>query len=250
MSVPAPAPGWLTARPIAHRGLHDGASGVVENTLSAFSAAIEGDYAIECDLQVSRDGEAFVFHDATLDRLTDATGAVEKRSASELEAVAVRGTSDRIPRLAQLLDLVAGKVPLVIEIKAEWQWDPGLTRRTLELLGSYGGPHCIMSFDPRVVAMVRQFSPGTVRGMTVDRALDPQYNALPTRALSLLRSMGYLASTAPHFLSAYFRDLPWAPVTALRDAALPVISWTIRSPAEARDALRHSDQITFEGFRA
>ncbi|MCB1378230.1 MAG: glycerophosphodiester phosphodiesterase [Alphaproteobacteria bacterium] len=239
---------WLTARPIAHRGLHVRSSGVVENSLGAFSAAIAGNYTIECDLQISRDGEAVMFHDDTLDRVMEASGLVKSFTVAELKAMRFRHSAERIPTLGELLSLVDGKVPLVIELKPQWDRDRSLAVRTLELLSRYRGLHCVMSFDPDVIAAIKELSPGTLRGMVSDTAQDDSYDPLPARVRQELRTLGYLDRTAPDFLSLYYRSLPWAPVAALRARGMPIISWTIRSPQQARDALRYSDQITFESF--
>ena len=143
---------WITARPIAHRGLHDKSRGLIENTAGAFAAAIAGRYAIECDLQITRDGEAVVFHDDVLDRLTDATGKVCERTAEEMQQLTIRGSSDRVQALQELLQQVDGKVPLVIEIKSLWDRSDALARRTLDVISTYTGPYALMSFDPDVVA--------------------------------------------------------------------------------------------------
>src|SRR6187397_889121 len=112
---------WLTARPIAHRGYHDRGAGTIENTLSAAAAAIAKRFAIECDLQLTADGEAIVFHDDTLDRLTEAAvGPVRTRTLAELKAMALRDTHDRIPTLAEFLALIDDRVPLVAELKSDW----------------------------------------------------------------------------------------------------------------------------------
>ncbi len=244
------APGWLTARPIAHRGLHNLASGIVENTLGACAAAMAAGYAIECDLQITRDGEAVLFHDDTLDRVADASGQVKAHSFAELKRIAIRHSGERIPALAELLALVDGKVPLVIELKPQWDGDTALAARAVELLKSYSGPHSLMSFDPDVIVAVRGLSPTTVRGVISDDALHPYYNQIPTMMRRDVAALGHLPRTAPHFMSLDFHTLPWTPIAALRAQGMPVITWTIRSPEDARDALRYSDQITFEGYRA
>lgn len=239
---------WLTAGPITHRGLHNVGAGVVENTLGACRAAVAAGYAIECDLQASRDGEAVLFHDDTLDRVTEASGPVNARTLAELRRVKFKHTDEKIPTLGELLALVAGRVPLVIELKPQWDGDRTLARRTVDVLKDYRGEHCLMSFDPGVMETVRALSPATVRGMISDTAQDPYYDRLPPATRRELRTMGYLQRAAPDFLSLDHMVLPWAPVTALRQQGMPVITWTIRSPAEAKRALRHCDQITFEGF--
>jgi glycerophosphoryl diester phosphodiesterase len=240
---------WLTARPIAHRGLHDAAAGRIENTMAAFDAAMAEDYAIECDLQSSADGEAMVFHDRTLDRLTMVRGRVSSLKSGELKKIEFKKGKERMPRLDQLLDHVQGRVPLIIEIKSQWDGATGLAERAVKLLASYKGPHALMSFDPDLVAAVRGLSPATVRGIVADRVADETWRRLPLPRRLELRHLAHLERSDPHFVSFDVRGLPWPPVQTLRAAGMPVISWTIRSAVQAEAARRYSDQITFEGFR-
>ncbi|MGQ0486275.1 MAG: glycerophosphodiester phosphodiesterase family protein [Hyphomicrobiales bacterium] len=239
---------WLVARPIAHRGLHDKAKGVVENTESAFAAALRHGYPIECDLQIAGDGEAVVFHDDTLDRVASEPGPVRARSTAQLKRVALKGTQDRIRTLAELLEQVDGKVPLVIELKSHWDGDDALAARALAVLAAYRGRHGLMSFDPDPIEALRLRSPATVRGIVADRTVDPYYDFLPMQRRLELRSFSHLARTEPHFISFDYRQLPFAPVTQFRAAGGPVIAWTIGSPEAGALALRYCDQITFEGF--
>ena len=125
---------WLTARPVAHRGLHDAARGVIENTASAFTAAIEGGYGIECDVQLSRDGEAMVHHDFDLGRLAIGSGPVSALTAAELKVVDFRGSADRMLTLGELCALVGGRVPILIEIKSRFDGDMRLTNRVAGVL--------------------------------------------------------------------------------------------------------------------
>ena len=150
------APGWLTARPIAHRGLHDKNAGIVENTPAAAEAAIAAGYAIECDVQLTRDGEAAVFHDDQLGRLLRAHGAVRDRTAAELAAMAFRDGDDRVPILGAFLALIAGRVPLICEIKSHFDGDMRLADRALAVAESYAGPLAFKSFDPAVIAHLRR----------------------------------------------------------------------------------------------
>lgn len=244
------APAWLTARPIAHRGLHDWRNGVVENTLGAFAAAMAGNYAIECDLQITRDGEAVLFHDDTLERVKQAQGLVSEHTLEELKQLSFRHSSETIPTLAEMLALVSGKVPLVIELKPQWDGDMSLTRRTLDVLKSYSGPHCLMSFDPDVVEAVRKLSPATVRGFISDDASQAYYERLPVALRRELRTLSCLARMAPHFISIDIEEVPSAPIAELRRIGMPVITWTVRTQEQRRIADRYTDQITFEGFRA
>jgi glycerophosphoryl diester phosphodiesterase len=239
---------WLVARPIAHRGLHSKSKGIIEDTSSAFEAAIKGNYAIECDVQLTADGEAIVFHDDALDRLTEAKGAVKALTAKELKKVKLKATSDRMQTLAEMLEQVDGRASLVIELKSLWDDNDALAKRALQVLESYDGPYCLMSFDPDVIACLRELSPQTVRGIVADRTTDPYYNALPLAKRYSMRTFAHLAETQPHFVSYYWRELPFEPITEIRRLGHPVITWTLRSKEEASQALRYCDQITFESY--
>jgi glycerophosphoryl diester phosphodiesterase len=241
---------FLTARPIAHRGLHDLNRGIVENTQSAFASAIARGYPIECDLQRTSDGEAGVFHDDHLDRLTEGHGLVKNHSAAQMKALTIRQSQDKVQTLAEMLAQVKGQVPLVIELKSHWDGDVRLAEHAVEVLKSYAGPYCIMSFDPDMIAAVRRLSPQTIRGVVAERYNDPYYGALPLARQLELRTFSHVGRTMPDFVSFYYEELPWAPITALRGNGMPIITWTIRSPDQAAKALRCSDQITFEGFPA
>ena len=142
---------WLTARPIAHRGLHDAAAGVIENTASAFTAAIAGGYGIETDLQISADGEAMVHHDDALGRLTEGSGRLADMTAAEIKAVRFKASADRILTLGELCDLVGGRATLLLELKSRFDGDLRLVQRAAEVLASYAGPVAVMSFDPALI---------------------------------------------------------------------------------------------------
>ena len=163
------APDWLTARPVAHRGLHDIARGIVENMPAAAQAAIDGNFAIECDIQLSSDGEAMVHHDNALGRLTEGSGALLGKTAAELKAVKFKNTPERMMTLGDLCALVAGRVPLVIEVKSHFDGDRRLVKRMAEVLASYSGPAVGMSFDPDQVVALRELIPGRARGIVAER---------------------------------------------------------------------------------
>ncbi|MEJ1158782.1 glycerophosphodiester phosphodiesterase family protein [Prosthecomicrobium sp. N25] len=246
---------FLTRRPIAHRGYHDIGAGRVENTLSAFRAAIDRDFAIECDLQLTADGEAVVFHDFTLDRLTTGSGRVDALPLAAVQAVAFKAAPDeRIPTLRQMLDLVAGRVPLVIEIKSEFRRpaDLRLVARAVEVLKGYAGPFACMSFDPEMVAALGRLAPGFVRGIVADDATDPDhYGDLGALERFALRHILHAPRTRPHFVSYAIRHLPAPGPTLLRKVfGRPLICWTVRTAEQRAKAARETDQITFEGFDA
>jgi glycerophosphoryl diester phosphodiesterase len=240
---------WLIAKPIAHRGLHDSGQGVIENSKSAFNAAIKAAYPIECDLQITGQGEPIVFHDETLERLTCETGSVKDRSTLELRDIKLKGSDDRIQSLSELLDQVRGRVPLVIELKSHWNDDIKLVDQSIELLAKYSGPYALMSFDPALIKAARRLAPDIVRGIVADRVSDPYYSFLPFSRRLELRSFSHFMSTMPHFISFDWTGLPFGPVSALHRCGVPVICWTVRSPEAASQARRYADQITFEGFR-
>ena len=247
------APGWLVARPIAHRGLHDRAAGRVENTISAAAAAVAGRFAIECDVQLSADGEAMVFHDHELGRLTTEHGAVRDRSAAALAALPVGGTQDRIPSLAAFLDAIAGRTPLVVEIKSRFDGDERLARRVVEVLaGRSPAQVAVKSFDPAVVALMRRLAPDLPRGIVGQSGYDgAEYAPLSPEARRAMANLLHWPQTAPDFLSWRHADLPSAAAFLPRHlAGVPVMTWTIRDEAAAEAARRHADQIVFEGFVA
>lgn len=231
---------WLTARPIAHRGYHDLRRGRPENTLAAFEAAVKARYAIECDLHVSADGIPFVFHDDTLDRLTEASGPVRDLTTTELRDLRVAGTGEWIPRLDELLSLVAGRVPLIVELKHVPSRDLGLAAAAVDQLKRYPGPAALMSFDPRLINDVRTADPNIPRGLT----------AMGDWRCGL-RHLATALALRVDFVSYHIEDLPtFMPVVARRVLGLPLISWTVRSAAQRQKAERWTDQITFEGFPA
>jgi glycerophosphoryl diester phosphodiesterase len=247
-----PGPAWLTNRPIAHRGLHDARSGVIENTASAAAAAIASNYGMETDLQISADGEAMVFHDDTLERLTNATGAVAKMSRLELQRVTFKVTNDHMLTLRELLDLVAGRILLLLELKSRFDGDTRIARRAIEVLKSYDGPVALMSFDPRLIAAVRGLAPKRLRGIVAERTYDhPDWRFLSTWQKRELALMLHAPFTRPQFIAYNVQHLP-APVPSLARSlfGLPVLTWTVRTPADQQRAARHADQMIFEGFHA
>ena len=160
---------WLTAQPVAHRGLHDAAAGVIENTASAFRAAIEGGFAIETDLQLSADGEAMVHHDFALGRLTLGSRQLSAMTAAGLKDVPFKSTTDRIMTLGDMCDLVAGRVPMLVELKSRFEGDRRLVKRAADVLANYAGPVAVMSFDPDLVRGLREIAPGLPRGIVAER---------------------------------------------------------------------------------
>lgn len=242
---------WLTARPVAHRGLHDASKGVIENTLSAARAAIDGGYPIELDVQPDRDLEPVVFHDDTLDRLTTGSGPVSARSAVELAGVAFKGTADRIPTLRDFLEAVGDRVPVIVEVKTDWTGMSDFCRRVADVVGTYRGRTAVMSFDSGSVDAFRRMAPALPRGIVAESFREEPPEGLAGMDRLKLRHLLHAGHTKPHFVAYYVNDLPAVAPLALRWVfGLPLLTWTVRTEPQRRRGRRWADQIIFEGFRA
>ncbi len=243
-------PDWLLARPIAHRGLHARAAGIPENTIAAAEAAIAGGYAIECDVQISADGEAMVFHDEGLGRLTGAEAALSALPAADLAALAVAGTGQRIPTLPDFLRAIGGRTPLIVEIKSRHTGDLALTRRVAAIAARYDGPVALKSFDPDLVAALHDLAPGIPRGIVGEtRQDDPAYAGMSASRRRSLANLLHLGESRPDFLSWRVDDLQSAPPYLCRHlAGMPVMTWTVRNPDQRALAAAGADQMVFEGF--
>jgi glycerophosphoryl diester phosphodiesterase len=244
------APDWLTARPVAHRGLHDIARGIAENMPAAAQAAVDGNFAIECDIQLSSDGEAMVHHDNALGRLTDGSGALLGKTAAELKAVAFKNTPERMMTLGDLCSLVAGRVPLVIEVKSHFDGDRRLVKRMAEVLASYSGPAVGMSFDPDQVVALRELIRARARGIVAEREYTaeewPEASPAQRHGMTHLR---HAFRTRPHFVAYWVDELPAAaPWIARNIFGLPLLTWTVRTPEQRARAAQNADQMIFEGF--
>jgi glycerophosphoryl diester phosphodiesterase len=241
-------PQRLIARPIAHRGLHDLARGIVENTASAVDAAIAGRYGIEVDLQVSADGEAMVHHDDALGRLTAGSGPLAAMSAADLRRVAFHATSDRMMTLSELLERVAGRVALVLELKSRFDGDARLVARVASVLTSYPGPVAAMSFDPHVVARLRRTAPRVPRGIVAERRFaDAEVRVTAWRRRALAHLL-HAPMTRPDFVAYRVDDLPVPTTRLARALGRPVLTWTVRTPQQRARAQAFADQMIFEGF--
>ncbi len=240
------------ALPIAHRALHDRSQGRIENSPAAIRAAIDAGYGIEIDLQLSSDGVAMVFHDDTLDRLTDRTGPVEAVTAADLGRTKLTGGPDTIPTLAEVLALVAGRVPLLIEIKDRSTTlsgtDGKLERATADALAAYEGPVAVMSFNPHCVAEMARLCPHIPRGLTTAAFAPGTWAPVPPATCDRLRDIPDYGPTGACFISHEAADLARPRVAALKADGAAVLCWTIRSQDAETAARRIADTITFEGY--
>lgn len=230
--------GFITERPITHRGLHDGNKACWENTLSGFQKAIDHKFAIECDVTLSADGVAMVFHDHKLQRLTGESGEVESSTSRDLQAMQIGGTADRIPTLAETLALVAGQVPIIIELKGVEGAGHDLVGAVARDLADYRGDAAIMSFDHWLVRHFKGDCPDRPRGLTAE-GLAPE--AMEAHGAMLPHDM--------HFVSYSVKELDNPFVALCRDRlAMPIITWTVRTEADVAATQKFAHQMTFEGF--
>ena len=244
------APDWLTARPVAHRGLHDAARGIIENMPAAVTAAMSGNFAIEVDLQLTADGEAMVHHDDALGRLTEGSGPLLGKTAAELRTVNFKDTAERMMSLSDLCALVDGRVPLVIEVKSHFDGDRKLVARMAEVLAGYSGPAAVMSFDPDQVLALRETIPDRPRGIIAQANYDDAYwyKLTPEQRRGMLH-LRHAFHTRPHFVAFWVNQLPSAaPWIARNLFGLPLLTWTVRTAEQRERAARYADQIIFEGF--
>ena len=247
-------PDTFLTTPLAHRALHDVTLGRPENSRAAVEAAIAQGYGIELDLQLSSDGQAMVFHDYDLSRLTLDKGAIRQRTADDLSRVPLRHGDEGIPTLADILDLVDGRVPLLIEIKDQ---DGAMGPRTgdleasaAKLLASYQGPAAVMSFNPNAVASFATHNTGLPLGLTTGGYKQVDWPLLPAATRLFLRSIPDFDRVGACFISHDARDLSSPHVAHLKARNVPVLTWTIRSPQEEAEARKVADNVTFEGYRA
>ncbi len=228
---------WIKELPVAHRGYHDLNNTVWENTLSAFSRAVEAGFAIECDLHYASDGVPIIFHDEDLERLCNLKGDVRERTSGELGLIAIGGTKDKVPTLKQLLNLVQGKVPLVLELKGREADDEGFAESVLEVLEGYEGKVALMSFDHWLLKDLKELGAPYPVGLTANGNTAEEY-ATHEKAMEL----------GLDFISYHYADLPNSFISRQRDKGIPVITWTVRDEDARKRTFENADQMTFEGF--
>ncbi|MCW5697893.1 MAG: glycerophosphodiester phosphodiesterase [Bauldia sp.] len=244
MRAPRRDLGWLTARPVAHRGLHDQRLGVPENTLPAFMRAARAGYPVELDVRLTRDGVAMVFHDATLERLTGAAGAVAQTSFKAMRKLGILGTSAPPPALAEVLAAVAGRVPILVEVKSPD--DSGSLEAAVATdLAAYRGRVAVMSFSAASVAWFRANAPHLPRGLVSGswRGEADAVTALRRRWLL------HAAAAAPDFIAHEITCLGDPAARAWRATGRPLLAWTAHTPPMFSAASRLADAVIFERLR-
>lgn len=247
-------PAAFLSTPLAHRALHDISNGRPENSLAAVEAAIDQAYGIEIDLQLSADGQAMVFHDYGLCRLTAEQGLIRQRSAAEAAGIILKhGNGEAIPTLSEVLLLVQGRVPVLIEIKDQ---DGGmgpdiglLEQATADAVAGYDGPVAVMSFNPHSVAEMARLAPNVPRGL-VTSGHDPSGRHLEVAIRDRLREIPDYERSGSGFISHDCTDLTRPRVQQLRRQGVPVLCWTVRSAKDEAIARQLADNVTFEGYLA
>lgn len=247
-----PAP-FLTL-PLAHRALHDRTAGRPENSAAAVRAAIAAGYGIECDIQPSAEGTPMVFHDYDLKRLTGRAGRIQALGSAELGRTRLLGGDEGIPTLSAILAIVAGRVPLLIEIKDQdgaMGADVGpLEAAVAADLAGYTGPVAVMSFNPHSVAAMAAAAPNLPRGIISSAYAPGDWPLLPATVRDRLRAIPDVDATGASFISHEAADLGRPRVSALKAAGTAILCWTVRSPEAEAEARRIADNITFEGYAA
>lgn len=247
-------PEAFLTRPIAHRALHDRAQGRPENSRAAIRAAVAAGYGIEIDLQFSADGQAMVFHDYDLGRLTAVNGPLRQRTAAELGAIRLTDAEDGIPTFAEVLSIVAGRVPLLVEVKDQdgaMGPDVGpLEQAAAQALAGYDGPVALMSFNPHSVKALAQLCPDRPVGLTSCAATAEDYPTLSAARRADLARLSLADEMVLDFISHDHHDLSNPRVAALKARGVHILCWTIRSPAEEAAAREIAENITFEGYTA
>ena len=246
-------PSALVKAPFAHRGFHDLNAGRPENSPAAFSAAVERGYAIELDVQLSSDGQAMVFHDYALDRLTAETGPIQQRTAEALAQVKLKGGTDTIQTLPQILSLIDGRVPLLVEIKdqdgAMGDAIGPLEIATARALQDYAGDVAVMSFNPHSIARMALLAPDLTRGIVTSAYRYADW-PLSKATCDHLREIPDYDRSGASFISHEVDDLSRPRVAELRKIGAMVCCWTVRSTEIEAAARQYADNITFEGYDA
>lgn len=240
--------------PIAHRALHDVKQGRPENSRAAIRAAMDAGYGIEIDLQLSKDHIPIVFHDYDLTRLTNHDGPIQQKQSQDLSGIPLRGGSESIPDLKEVLDLIDGQVPLLIEFKDQDGHMGGnvgaLEKAAAELLVQYPGPVAVMSFNPHSVACLAKECPDIPRGLVTSSFKPEDWPLLPAEVRDRLRGIPDYARVGASFISHEVADLGRARVAELKAEGANILCWTVTSPtmeAKARDV---AENITFEQYLA
>ena len=233
--------------PVAHRGLWTRGA-APENSLAAFQAACEAGYGVELDVHLSSDGEAMVFHDEDLKRMTGVEGKLRDRTAADLGELTLKGTDEKIPTLRETLALIGRRAMVHIELKTAYGEVGPLEQRVHELLIDHAGPTCVIGFNPYSHAWFADRFPGVLRGLdSYDYKQAPHMNEAQRESFARLE---HVAIARPHFLALHIGMLPDEQVAKYRGEGMPVVAWTVREPGQWDAVKDYCDNLIFEGFEA
>lgn len=239
---------WLADTLFAHRGLHGLKPGIVENSHAAFLEAIRHGYGIELDVQPTSDGNAVVFHDNTLERMTGVDGLVADYSTDDLTTIPYLNSTDKLETLDKTLKMIAGRVPVLIEVKGNSGRHAALCKAVTRSLSTYKGPAAVISFRVSILQWFARHLPDLPKGF-VSKNYDVS-TGLPKKEREALTDLSALGTLKPDFITYGIKSLPSGPVAAARKAGIPINCWTVRTKAERAIAAAHADTMTFEGFLA
>lgn len=249
-----PLPLEFLSRPLAHRGYHDVTRGRPENSRASIRAALDAGYGVEIDVQLSQDGHAMVFHDYELDRLTPETGLVKIHRRAELQRFPLLGGKEGIPDLETVLDLVAGRAPVLIEIKDQdgaMMHDVGpLENEVARIVQAYDGPVAVMSFNPHAMDVFAAAAPDIPRGLTTCAYQPDDWPELPDEVFKHLREVPHYDRVGASFVSHLVTDLDRPRIAELKRNGAKILCWTVTSAEQEAEARKVADNITFEGYAA
>jgi glycerophosphoryl diester phosphodiesterase len=235
--------------PVAHRGLWT-PDGAPENSLAAFQAACAGGYGIELDVQLTADGEAVVFHDEGLERMTGQDGRLRDHTAAELAAMTLKGTDETIPTLADTLTMIGHRAMVFIELKTPFGEVGPLEKRVTDVLVDHNGPTAVIGFNPYSHAWFADHHPQILRGLDSYSWNDDGARKLAPEMRKSLAALEQVELARPDFLALGLDMLPSARADLYRAKGMPIIAWTVRSPDQWEGVRDHCDNLIFEGFTA
>ena len=235
---------WIKETPIAHRGLHT--KDIPENSLSAFENALKNNYAIELDVQFTKDKEVVVFHDENLKRMTNDTRNIEDVNYDELKNLRLGNTNEIIPTLEEVLELVDSKVVILIEIKDCKDYIE-LSEKTYEILKGYEGNYAIQSFNPFILEWYKNNASEVVRGQ-LSGTFTEGSESLNSFEKFALKNMLLNFKSKPNYIGYDLEGIPKSKLESLRKKGVPIIVWTVKNKEDMEKAYKYSDNITFENF--
>ncbi len=231
----------------AHRGLHS--NGIPENSMAAFRAALEAGYGIELDVHLLKDGNLAVIHDGALVRTTGADGFIEDLTTADLKNYPLEGTAETIPTFREVIELFAGKAPLIVELKPERGNHAALADATCRMLDEYDIDYCMESFDPRAVAWLKKHRPDIVRGQLTEDFLRNPKSKLPWILKFLLSKNLLNFMSRPDFVAYKFADRKSTWSLFFCRKQMESVTWTLTSQADYDIAVKEGWVPIFEGFR-